>query len=68
MSEHLSKVKDSSTAEEVAGEQVSLVQMPIEQNKRTLELLEKQQAENKDLIARLEKATHMSLQIPIEYG
>ena len=58
MSEHLNKNKDSATAEDVAGKQVGLVQLLIEQNKRTLELLQKQQAENKDLIARLEKATH----------
>ena len=57
MSEQLNESKDSATAEKVAGEQVSLVQMLIEQNKRTLELFEMQQAENKDLIARLEKAT-----------
>ena len=58
MSEHLNKSQDSATAEEVAGEQVGLVEMLIDQNKRTLELLQKQQAENKDLTVGLEKATH----------
>ena len=55
-------IKDSATVEEVAGEHKSLVQMLIEQNNRTLELLEKHKVEISSLIFKLEIATHFSLQ------
>ena len=49
--------KDSASVVEEAGEHKSLVQMLIEQNNRTLELLEKHKAENRNLISKLENLT-----------
>ena len=47
-------IKDRDTVEKIAGEHRSLFQIPIEQNKRTFEVLDNQQAENKSLISKLE--------------
>ena len=55
MSDRLSK--DSAIVEEVEEEHRSLVQVLIEQNKGTLELLKKQQAEHRSLISKLEITT-----------
>ena len=54
--------KDSATIE-VVGEHKGLVHMLIEQNKRTVELLVKQQAEKITLISKLEITTHLSTNI-----
>ena len=51
--------------EKFAEEHNGLVQMLIEQRKRTLELLQKEQAENNNFFSRLEEITQKKIFFPV---